>query len=252
MIFTQHIPPSVVMACHLTGMYDVNRNYILNDNDFSLVKEWAYSLKQQHVVGLLFHNNFSEVTISSNESKWLHFIKVDTHPDFNPNVYRYYIYHEFLKLHRQQLINVFLTDVTDVVMLNNPFIDRFFLEQPAVIFCGDEPKQLQNEWMEQHSEHFRIKISDYAVYEAEHANEVLLNCGIIGGNINMMAPFVEQLWNIHETYNSNNGTAFTGDMGAFNYLLRTTYQHAICHGVPVNTIFKSYEKDRKDCWFRHK
>jgi hypothetical protein len=41
-------------------------------------------------------------------------------------------------------------------------------------------------------------------------------------------------------------------MGAFNYLVRTQFNHQLLHGAPVNTVFKMYETERNDCWFRHK
>jgi len=41
-------------------------------------------------------------------------------------------------------------------------------------------------------------------------------------------------------------------MGAFNYLTRTQFNEQIIHGTPVNTVFKGYENERTDCWFRHK
>lgn len=251
-MFLPNLPASVVLACHFTGIYDVNRNYTLNDDDFSLVNEWADSLKANNAVGILFHNNFSEITITNYESRWLRFIKVDYNPDFNPNVYRYYIYHQFIQAHRDQLSHIFLTDVSDVVMVNNPFVQALFLENSHLIFCGNEPTQLNNEWMQEHSTHFRNQLSDYANYELAHANDVLLNCGIVGGHINIMASFVEKLWNFHDCYNQQNRTAYTGDMGAFNYMLRTQFPNTIFHGAPVNTIFKGYEIERLDCWFRHK
>jgi len=41
-------------------------------------------------------------------------------------------------------------------------------------------------------------------------------------------------------------------MGAFNYLVRTQYNSNLIHGKPVNTVFKGFEVERTDCWFRHK
>jgi len=41
-------------------------------------------------------------------------------------------------------------------------------------------------------------------------------------------------------------------MGAFNYLARTQFNGHLRHGAPVNTVFKMYENERQDCWFRHK
>ena len=82
--------------------------------------------------------------------------------------------------------------------------------------------------------------------------ETLLNCGIIGGNASLMFDFIKRLWSIHQHANYANETAFTGDMGAFNYLVRTQFNEQLRHGAPVNTVFKMYENERTDCWFRHK
>jgi hypothetical protein len=76
--------------------------------------------------------------------------------------------------------------------------------------------------------------------------------GIIGGTIAVIRPFVRKLWAIHEKYNFDNQTLYTGDMGAFNYLARIKFNNQLKHGAPVNTLFKGYELERKDCWFRHK
>jgi hypothetical protein len=103
-----------------------------------------------------------------------------------------------------------------------------------------------------HSEHLRNNIPDYPVYESAFANETLLNCGIIGGSTPLFFEFLQQLCEIHKDANQDNKTAYTGDMGAFNYLARTKFNQQIIHGAPVNTVFKGYENDRNDCWFRHK
>jgi len=171
---------------------------------------------------------------------------------FNPNVYRYLVYRDFLRTHAGQIDGVFVTDVSDVVALMNPFVEPLFRANPTALFCGDEPKILANDWMHHHVTHLRSKITDYADYEAEFANATLVNCGIIGGNRAVMQPFIEQLAAIHETQNHDNQTAYTGDMGAFNYLVRSQFNAQVFHGPPVNTEFKVYQETRTDCWFRHK
>jgi hypothetical protein len=52
--------------------------------------------------------------------------------------------------------------------------------------------------------------------------------------------------------NRDNKTEYTGDMGVFNYVARTQYNSQLIYGAPVNTVFKNYETERSDCWFRHK
>jgi hypothetical protein len=251
-MFNFPIEKNVILACQITGIYDVNRNETLQDDDYSLIKNWCESIINLDLQGIIFHNNYSETFCGRYSNKNIHFIRFDYEPNFKPNVYRYLMYRDFLKLYTQQIENVFVTDISDVVVLQNPFESSFFRANVEAIFCGDEPKKLENEWMKNHSEHLRIKIEDYAKYEESFKDNTLLNCGIIGGNISVMKEFIEKLAIIHTQYNFDNKTAYTGDMGAFNYLIRTQFNDRFLHGFPINTEFKAYQTEREDCWFRHK
>ena len=243
---------NLVMACHITGVHDVNRNTTLDNDSYELVKDWEQSIIGANLQGIIFHNNLSEATCKSLQNNSISFIKIDYDSQYNPNVFRYFVYWDFLHQHIQQINSLFITDITDVVLVNNPFTDSFFIENPTSLFCGDEPKILNNDWMNAHSENLRENIVDYATYESTFGNETLLNCGIIGGNASIIFNFLQQLCAIHQHANYNNKTAYTGDMGAFNYLARTVFNQQLIHGAPVNTVFKGYEIDRNDCWFRHK
>jgi hypothetical protein len=247
-------PPNtnIVMACHITGIHDVNRNLTLANDDYNLVKDWAESVTAADLQGVIFHNNFKDETCKRFENNNISFVKRQYNPQFNPNVYRYFIYKDFLQKHIKQLNAVFVTDITDVVLIKNPFIESFFTDNPSSLFCGDEPKTLNNEWMLAHSENLRNNISDYSEYENKFGHETLLNCGIIGSKAPLLLDFIEKLCQIHEEANSENKTEYTGDMGAFNYLARTQFNKFLKHGAPVNTQFKMYETQRSDCWFRHK
>lgn len=243
---------NLILACHFTGVYDVNRNNILPADDYSLVKDWAESINDLNLHGIIFHNNFSEETVKTFTTKNISFVKTELSSQFNPNVYRYFVYRDFIKKNSSGLQNVFVTDISDVTVVQNPFIQPLFLKLPKYIFCGDEPKKLDNEWMQLHSAHLRNNIADFAEYEEAFKNETLLNCGIIGGNLAQFYDFLKQLCQIHKEHNSNNDTAYTGDMGAFNYLVRTQFNDCVYFGEPLNTVFKEYQTDRKDCWFKHK
>ncbi len=250
---TPSLQKQLIFACQLTGIFDVNRQTTLQHDDFSLVKDWADSIAQQGLQGILFHNNFSETTCATYQNEHLIFIKVEHDTQYNPNVFRYLVYRDFLqKQANHPFESIFLTDVSDVVLLQNPFQQSLFCENKQHLFCGDEATTLNNEWMQEHSTHLRSKIADYANYEETFREATLLNCGIVGGHFEVMQAFINQLASIHQQHNHDNRTAYTGDMGAFNYLVRTQFQDRFFHGTPINTLFKGYESDRKDCWFRHK
>ena len=241
----------LVLACHITGVYDVNRNMTLADDSYEFVREWAESVAAANLKGIIFHNNFSDETCALYENEHISFVRIDYNPAFNPNVFRYFVYRDYLA-EMMQVQGVFVTDVSDVTLAQNPFIHPLFTENPDALFCGDEPKTLNNEWMLAHAAHLRAQIPDYAAYEERFASEALLNCGVFGGAFPLFMDFLQQLCALHETYNHSNKTAYTGDMGAFNYLARTRFNANLRHGAPVNTVFKGYENDRTDCWFRHK
>ena len=246
------IDKNVILACQITGIYDVNRNETLPDNEYSLIEAWCESVINFGLQGIIFHNNYTDSFCEAFSNRNIQFIKVEFNPTFKPNVFRYLMYEDFLKYYALQLENVFVTDITDVVLIKNPFETPLFNANDGYIFCGDEPKALKNEWMESHSEHLRSNIEDYAEYEEKFKESTLLNCGIVGGNIQVMQELIQKLSKIHQQYNRDNQTAYTGDMGAFNYLIRTQFNERVMHGFPINTEFKAYQNERTDCWFRHK
>jgi hypothetical protein len=224
----------------------------LPDDSYELVQAWAESVAAAKLKGVIFHNNFSEETCAHYANEYISFVRIEYNPLYNPNVFRYLVYRDYLAKCTEPIEGVFVTDVSDVTLAQNPFAHPLYIENPSSLFCGDEPKLLHNDWMIAHGEHLRSQIQDYADYEERFASETLLNCGVFGGHYPLFMDFLQQLCEIHETYNHSNSTAYTGDMGAFNYLARTRFNENLRHGFPVNTEFKAYENERIDCWFRHK
>lgn len=248
----KQISCNLVCASLFTGVYDVNRNEMVPHDDFQVIKKWYQSMQDLTLNGIIFHNNFSEKTISEVQLEHIDFIKVDFNTTLNANVYRYLVYLDFLKEYGNQIQNVFFTDITDVEVLRNPFEDSFFTQNSDSLFCGDEEELLDNEWMHDHCTHLRNLMPEFKDFENENRTQTLLNCGVIGGKTAVMTSLLEELTRIHTTYTISNQTPYTLDMGAFNFVARTGFSRRIKHGLPVNTRFKSYEAERTDCWFRHK
>jgi hypothetical protein len=253
---TFSVPASghLVCATLITGVYDVNRRQSLEEDQPALIQKWCTSLQNLSLSGVIFHNTFSEKTVQGLSSDKLHFIRVNYNNNLNPNVFRYIVYDAFLKQYtgKNDIKKLFVTDISDVEAVVNPFIQPLFINNPNAIFCGDELTTMSNEWMIAHGEHLRLNLPGYANFEEQYQNDTLLNCGIIGGSFEKMSDLMQKLADLHSTYTQSNNTKYTLDMGAFNYLARTVFGSELIHGAPVNTIFKGYEADRKDCWFRHK
>lgn len=249
---TENYDTGLVMCCHIAGVFDVNRQAILPANDFSALEPWVKSVVDKGVKGIIFHNHFTAQTCTKHAHPLLQFKRVAYNNTYNPNVFRYFAYRHFLQQHGHNIAAVFLTDATDVVMQLNPFTDPFFKTKTGKLFCGDELKPLDNEWMRDHGKYLRDQNDRYALFEETYKQQALLNCGVIGGSKQLVYEFLEALCAFHRQYNQHNPTDFTGDMGAFNFIARTQFNKLIVHGEPVNTVFKNYETHRRDCWFQHK
>ena len=245
-------PCNLICATLLTGVYDVNRNEAIDEDDFSRIKDWYDSIVKLSLKGVIFHNTFSQQTVETYQNEQIRFVTVDYDKQLNANVFRYLIYQEFLRTHSDKIENIFVTDISDVVVVQNPFVQPLFLANPDTLFCGDEPETLDNEWIQNHSTHLRNSMRGFADYEQQNQKETLLNCGIIGGHVEVMRTLMDNLAYIHRTYTVHNQTPYTLDMGAFNFVARTQFAQRLQHGTPINTRFKGYESQRTDCWFRHK
>ena len=243
---------NIICASLFTGLYDVNRNETLAEDSFAAIQPWYESILALKIHAVIFHNNFSKETIDKYQNEFIKFEHVEFDKKYNANIYRYLVYQKYLTENKTSISNVFVTDITDVVVIKNPFADKLFLEKNDFLFCGDEIKILDNDWMNEHSTHLRNNIESFANYETKHKTSTLLNCGIIGGSIDTMLTLMNKLTTLHQKYSTTNDSAFTLDMGAFNFIARTNFAEKTIHGCPVNTEFKGYETDRKDCWFRHK
>ncbi|SEF78556.1 hypothetical protein [Algoriphagus boritolerans] len=243
---------NIICASLFTGVYDVNINEMLQADDFQIVEKWVQSIRELGLNGFMFHNNFSQKTVSEHEYEQLRFCKVEFNSSLNANVYRYLVYFDFLKMHKNHIRNTFFTDIADVEVVKNPFADPLFIENSGNLFCGDEDEILDNPWMQDHCTHLRNQIDGFADFESKNKSETLFNCGVIGGQTKVMLELLDQLVQIHSTHTVTNQTPFTLDMGAFNYVARTYFADRLFHGFPVNTRFKGYESEREDYWFRHK
>jgi hypothetical protein len=248
-----YIKDNIILSTILTGVNDIQRDVNWLGDNFDYIKDWYNSIKDFNIKAIIFHNTFSDETVLKYETDNIKFIKVSYDVNYlNPNVYRYFIYKKYIEENKLNIENLFITDITDVVVLSNPFNSNFFKENKNYIFCGDEETILGSEWMINHNEHLRNKIDDFINYEKKYSKYKLLNCGIIGGEVNIISDILSKICKIHSEVTISNKTKYTCDMGVFNYIIKKYYSDKVKHGSPINTKFKYFELDNKECWFRHK
>jgi hypothetical protein len=43
-----------IVAMHISGVYDVNRNTVCADDDYSIIQDWANSISKLKLQGIIF------------------------------------------------------------------------------------------------------------------------------------------------------------------------------------------------------
>ena len=66
-----------IVASYISGVYDVNRNTVLADDDYSIIQDWANSISALKLQGIIFHNNCSVATCERCQNEYITFIKID-------------------------------------------------------------------------------------------------------------------------------------------------------------------------------
>lgn len=106
------------------------------------------------------------------------------------------------------------------------------------IFIGSEESTLGNEWLLVRNKYFYNIIPDFKEYENTYYNTQLKNCGIVGGNINIISEFIDDM---SELLLKGNVEEDTVDMSITNYLIHTKYKDKHIFGYPLNTKFSFNE-----------
>lgn len=232
---------NIILTCFFTKVKDTQRtNEEQLKADKALLLPLIDSMKGQMVVVLTdCFDNYAKGNVQ--------FINVETSLN---NVYfqRWVSYYQYILQNKHSIDKIFIVDATDVEMLNNPFPSM----EAGRIYVADEAERTGCEWMVKHHPHKLIQ-----EFIKQNENKVLVNAGLIGGNVELVMSFVNKLLSFY--FYSASDSHFTPtkpdcgntDMGLFNYIARTNFADRLVHGTQVNTVFKD-NKANSVSWFKHK
>ncbi|PIJ49191.1 MULTISPECIES: glycosyltransferase family 2 protein [unclassified Erwinia] len=159
-------------------------------------------------------------------------------PDCGLSVYmqRWRIQWQWLRDH-PEITELWCTDATDVVMLNEPVI------MSGVLYVGWEPQLTNSEWMIKNHQHPDIR--DFLTEPRQ-----LLNCGVVGGHRAIMLEFMHAMV-VELDCQRSESPADAFEMGAFNRVVYTRFAGRFITGTQVTTIFKKNETSGVS-WWAHK
>jgi hypothetical protein len=186
------------------------------------------------------------------------FVRVDLSkydPLLGINDVRYHLFKEQLELHPEWDV-VFITDVSDVVIRQNPCKHVNTLGRDK-IYVGIEFEKLKpHPWMLKRYESMGGKYMDWYKRTVKNTDRIY-NCGISGGTRGKLGVLVDQMLEVIEDKTMTvwkNRQEVNVNMAALNWILYTKYNVAmdVKSGPPVHSDYKKYQKDRKDVSFIHK
>ena len=232
-----------IISSYLTTGIDQQRGAFLRTNLDNYIWEWYSSLIYLGLNGVVLHDRLSTDFIA--RFPGVKFYRVPPVRNYQIYDYRWVIYLNFLKTH--PLDNCFFTDISDVRVIKDPFIQPEYSSEN--LYCGDETGSLgENEWM-QRSVYCPQLMKQRYFEEIILSDLPVLNAGIVGGGYDIMLKFVTNMAHIVEGLKDREDDG-SCDMALFNYVMHGCF--IPIHGEPVNSIFRAEETDRTDVWFKHK
>lgn len=216
----------------------------------NIMDNWYYSgekicEKNSNIKLLVFYDEIDINLLNKFNSKYITFIKVEDCGEYSPHDYRWIVYQNFIENNIDNIENVFFTDISDVLIKQNPFQNI----EENTLYMGDELQPWENEWVNDRVDYYLNNFSFFTETYKKYKNQTFLNAGILGGKSKIVLEFLNKI--IYYISITLDKPYYTSDMLIFNYVLYKYFPNKK-HGFPVNSNFWKNEINRDDVWFIHK
>ena len=129
-----------IVTTYLTFRKDSQRKYVWPSDCFDIMKNFYESVVKQDLNCIILMDKLSDKFIHEYTTNKIKFVRCNC-DILNPADIRWKLYYDLLKS-RTDFNNVFFTDISDVIVLKNPFQ---FMELDKV-YCGDEESIIEKNW----------------------------------------------------------------------------------------------------------
>ena len=226
---------------HIEGVANDGRVW---QNDLAYIKRWYDSVNKLQLNGVVFHDNLSDDFVSQYETPHVHFERVQT-SEYSNNDWRFFCFYNYLQNHKFDW--VFHNDGSDVTVVQDP--SRLIEDHPEYDYFACKDTFLLSEFPYLNF-HRHFNWDNFMSFAMNQPQWQLINMGVIGGRYDKMFEFYKNFVRVREAMGE---PQVNSDMWILQYLLRDQIEHrGVLIGEPVTSIYKGYEKDRKDVYFIHK
>jgi len=241
--FSQKIHPNHPSDQHVVGRAEDGR---VKQNDIQYIEGWYNSVNKLKLNGVVFYDNLSDEFVSQYETKYVKFVK-SSPGVWSNNDGRFFCYLDFLQKNKYD--NVFLTDGSDVTVVQDPgkIVEDF--SETDIFLCKDNiPLSAFGRFLEVH---YRFQWENYFYFALEMQRGIpLINMGVIGGRYEVMMEFLQKFCDERDRMSM---PEFNADMWLGQYVFREKLKDkTLLLGNPFTSDFKEYQNDRQDVYFIHK
>jgi len=224
----------VILSTYFTTTKDPQRLQMLNSNNYTYIQPLFESALKLNVPLILFHDSLSETFIQEHSHPLVEFIKVELRKSMSQNDERFLFYQELLRTRgfSQKYKYVFLSDVSDVFLFDNPF--------NAIEKLSDLRSQQQSPecsiWLARESESLRDRKSLFTPCYPSKSNFVninfdydapIYNAGVIIGTVENVLELLDHI--IREIARMDVGENSNCNLAALQYSIQHFYSPAnIC------------------------
>jgi hypothetical protein len=222
-------------------------------DDFGYMAGWHRSVDRLGLEAVIVHDELSPGFVARHETARIRFERTASGP-WSTNDARFFAYREHLAGHPAPL--VFLTDLSDVVVMRDPFPTLASLGVRLAL--GDEvyPPPIghtigRHRWLRHHIEATRTGATDEVAefFSGERLDLPTLNAGVIGGDGSAVSELLDRFVDLRERLGAPERNL---NMPLINYLVHRDFAGRFHHGAPITSRFKAGEWWRRDVCFVHK
>ena len=144
-------------------------NFVLNSNDYSLIKPFVESANKFGYKVVILYNNLTPNFVSQYSSSNLSFVRVTPYDNYNVYTNKFILVNEYLSIANPN--KLLISDVTDVVFLKEGLFDFF---NDEIIYSGVEPVNMGIQWLENNSRAIRGQNPEFDKWWDENKSKLPL------------------------------------------------------------------------------
>ena len=238
---------NIIVGIYYNDGKDIQRNQIIPSDNYDYFKNWHESAKKLGIKCILLTDgSCSEDFIQRYNSDHLEIKVTENKQKENHNTVKFLDIKKLIDEQSSKYKKILITDTSDVIFLRNPF-DYISTNS---LYVGSEQNHKKGTIYKCSEMKWAKLVYGSTMPEFPFWEENFLNCGIVGGNAEVVKKFLEHYKEIHSKRSWPEH--YPNDMIITTLVAYRYFKNNIVTGAPLHTIFKKYENNHPEAYIVHK